>query len=80
LLRTVSSHAIANMSATLEHEHLGELRGKTVESAVQFLGLKYASIKDRLAAPQLVDSYASGTTDATKFGYARHVESMHHRC
>ncbi|CAG5169765.1 uncharacterized protein ALTATR162_LOCUS7077 [Alternaria atra] len=56
------------MSATLEHEHLGELKGKSVDGAVQFLGLKYASIKDRLAAPQLVDSYGSGTTDATKFG------------
>jgi carboxylesterase type B len=61
------------MSATLTHEHLGELKGKAVEGAVQFLGLKYASIKDRLAAPQLVESYGSGTTDATKFGYVGDV-------
>jgi hypothetical protein len=61
------------MSATLEHEHLGELKGKSVDGAVQFLGLKYASIRDRLAAPQLVDSYGSGTTDATKFGYVNYV-------
>lgn len=71
--RTIASHAAANMSATLKHEHLGELKGKTVDDAVQFLGLKYASIKDRLAAPQLVDSYGSGAIDATKFGYVKYV-------
>lgn len=53
----------------LSRMHAGELEGKSVDGAVQFLGLKYASIKDRLAAPQLVDSYGSGTTDATRFGY-----------
>ncbi|KAI4685004.1 uncharacterized protein J4E88_004447 [Alternaria novae-zelandiae] len=56
------------MSETLKHQHLGEIEGKPVDGAVQFLGLQYASLKDRLAAPQLVDSYGSGTTDATKFG------------
>jgi hypothetical protein len=76
LLLTVSSHATADMSAILKHEHLGELKGKSVDGAVQFLGLKYASIKDRLAAPELVDSYGSGTTDATQFGYVRSTYLM----
>jgi hypothetical protein len=64
------------MSATLKHQNLGELEGKAVDGAVQFLGLKYASLKDRLAAPHLVDSYGSGTTDATKFGYVRLLRLM----
>ena len=60
------------MSATLKHQDLGELEGKTVDGAVQFLGLKYASIKDRLAAPELVENYGAGATDASKFGYVGH--------
>ncbi|KAF1830650.1 alpha/beta-hydrolase [Decorospora gaudefroyi] len=56
------------MSATFQHAHLGELKGNTVQGAVQFLGLKYASLKNRLATAELVDSYASGSTDATKYG------------
>jgi hypothetical protein len=72
LFRTISSHATANMSATLKHEHLGELKGKSVDGIAQFLGLKYASIKDRLAAPELVENYGAGATDASKFGYVGH--------
>lgn len=60
------------MSATLKHEHLGELKGRSVDGVAQFLGLKYASIKDRLAAPELVESYGAGATDASKFGYVGH--------
>ncbi|EFQ87185.1 hypothetical protein CFE70_001165 [Pyrenophora teres f. teres 0-1] len=56
------------MSTTLNHANLGELKGKAVDSAVQFLGLKYASLRDRFAPAELVDSYGSGSTDATKFG------------
>ncbi|RMZ66831.1 carboxylesterase [Pyrenophora seminiperda CCB06] len=61
---------LSSMSATLNHSHLGELKGKAVDSAVQFLGLKYASLRDRFAVAELVDSYNSGSTDATKFGPA----------
>jgi carboxylesterase type B len=55
------------MSATLNHAHLGELKGNAVDKAVQFLGLKYASLKDRFSAPELVDSYGGGA-DATRYG------------
>jgi hypothetical protein len=61
------------MSATLKHEHLGELKGTSVDGAVQFLGLKYATLKNRLATAELVDSYGSGTTDATKYGSVIHT-------
>lgn len=64
------------MSATFNHAHLGELRGKAVDSAVQFLGLKYASLKDRFATAELVDSYESGSTDATKFGFVAHTLAL----
>jgi hypothetical protein len=50
------------------HPHLGELKGNSVDGAVQFLGLKYATLKNRLATAELVDSYDSGTTDATRYG------------
>ncbi|RAR15774.1 para-nitrobenzyl esterase [Stemphylium lycopersici] len=56
------------MSATFKHAALGELEGNKVDGSIQFLGLKYASIKDRFAPPELVSDYGSGSTDATKFG------------
>ncbi|KAF1937900.1 alpha/beta-hydrolase [Clathrospora elynae] len=56
------------MSATLKHVQLGELKGKSMDGSVQFLGLKYASLKNRLATAEFVDSYGSETTDATRYG------------
>jgi len=64
------------MSATLNHIHLGELKGKVVDSAVQFLGLKYASLRDRFAIAELLDSYGPGSTDATKFGFVAHLSTL----
>jgi carboxylesterase type B len=57
------------MSTLFKHTELGEIKGNVVDSTVQFLGLKYASLKDRLAPPQLVTSYGAGTIDASKHGY-----------
>ncbi|KAH9878854.1 hypothetical protein J1614_002288 [Plenodomus biglobosus] len=56
------------MSATLKHAKLGELRGNNVDGVTQFLGLKYATLKNRLASAELVEGYGSQSTDATKFG------------
>ena len=56
------------MAATLKHTQLGELKGNSVDGTVQFLGLKYASLKNRLATAEIVNSYGSGITDATKYG------------
>ncbi|KAF5844230.1 hypothetical protein GGP41_002800 [Bipolaris sorokiniana] len=56
------------MSATLNHPALGEIKGNQRDGVAQFLGLKYASIKDRFAPPELVDNYGPDNTDATKFG------------
>lgn len=61
------------MSAILKHPALGEIKGNQRDGVAQFLGLKYASIKDRFAPPELADNYGSGNTDATKFGYVPHA-------
>lgn len=58
------------MSATVSHPSLGELKGNVRNGTAQFLGLKYARLKDRLAPAELVDSYAPGVTDAWNYGYA----------
>jgi carboxylesterase type B len=55
------------MSVTFKHAPLGDLKGNSVDGAVQFLGLKYASLKNRFAPAELIESYGGGA-DATKFG------------
>jgi hypothetical protein len=57
------------MSATHQHPKLGQIKGNTVDGAVQFLGIKYASLKDRLATAELISHYDHGPIDATKYGY-----------
>jgi carboxylesterase type B len=57
------------MSTTLEHDSLGELKGNTKDGVAEFLGLKYATLKDRFASAELLDRYGPGPTDATKYGY-----------
>lgn len=56
------------MSATLDHPEFGQVTGTAVDGTVQFLGLKYASLENRFAPPQLVTSYGSVPVDATKYG------------
>ena len=58
------------MSASVDHEDLGQVKGLVVDETVQFRGLKYASLENRLAKPQLVTSYGFGAVDATAYGYA----------
>ncbi|KAF1996665.1 alpha/beta-hydrolase [Amniculicola lignicola CBS 123094] len=55
------------MSTTYVHPEIGQLKGNIVDGAVQFLGLKYASLQNRLAPSELVTSYRP-STDASKFG------------
>lgn len=57
------------MTTTFKHADLGELKGNVVDGTAQFLGLKYASLENRFAAPQLVTTYGSGAVDASKYGY-----------
>jgi hypothetical protein len=61
-------HHHIRMFTTLEHAKLGKINGVAVDGTVQFRGLKYASLKNRFAPPQLVTSYETQSTDATKYG------------
>ena len=60
----------ATMPTTLKHRDLGDVKGNTKDSAIEFRGIKYASLENRFAEPSLVTDYGSGALDATKFGYA----------
>lgn len=54
----------------LLHPSLGEIKGKPTDKCVaQFLGLQYATIKDRYAPPELVKYNENQTIDATSLGY-----------
>jgi len=55
------------MAATISHPEIGKVQGKPGDGVTQFLGIQYGSVKDRLAAPELVERY-SGVVDGTKLG------------
>jgi hypothetical protein len=56
------------MSTSLQHSELGELKGNIIDGVAQFLGLKYATLKNRLATAELLSNYGQEPTDATKYG------------
>ena len=68
------------MAATFTHPTLGQVQGNQRDGVAQFLGLRYASIRDRFAPPELVDSYGSGDIDATKFGSVECNSPLCSRC
>ncbi|KAK3681248.1 Alpha/Beta hydrolase protein [Podospora appendiculata] len=49
------------------HPLIGQVVGKEADKCTQFLGIKYATLKDRFAAAELVSHDGSGI-DATKYG------------
>ncbi|GAB1199562.1 hypothetical protein APSETT444_008912 [Aspergillus pseudonomiae] len=55
-------------ATTIQTKHLGQIRGRTAEGVTQFLGIKYATLQDRLADAQLVEKHDGGIVDATKDG------------
>jgi len=54
--------------ATLRTTSLGEIRGKTADGVTQYLGVKYASLRNRLADAELVETREGDILDATKDG------------
>lgn len=60
------------MAATISHTSLGEIRGKVGDGVVQYLGLKYATLKNRFAEPEVVTAAtgpsSQGPIDATTLG------------
>lgn len=56
---------------TINHPTIGPLKGiKLSSKVIQFLGIQYATLKDRFARGELLVQYPSawGILDATKFG------------
>lgn len=58
------------MTETIQHPSIGTVVGKAEDGTVQFLGVKYASLNDRFAEPQLLSHYHGDKVDATKIGYS----------
>lgn len=56
------------MTTLFAHRELGDVKGNNRDSAVEFLGIKYAELQNRFATPELVTGYGAGTLDATKYG------------
>jgi carboxylesterase type B len=57
------------MAARIKHQALGEIHGRQGDGVTQFLGIKYASLKDRFAASELFEYDGwKGVIDGTKSG------------
>lgn len=46
----------------------GTFTGKAGNGVVQYLGVKYASLKDQLSVPEMVQDYGVEVVNATKYG------------
>ena len=57
------------MTSILKTPLLGEIHGTHHDSVVQYLGVKYATLKNRLADAELVETREGGVLNATKDGY-----------
>lgn len=55
-------------TVTIEHPSIGSIKGLDGDGVVQFLGVQYATLKDRLAEAQVKTAYES-PVDATVHGY-----------
>ena len=56
------------MTATIKTSSLGLIRGKVEDGVVQYLGVTYATLKDRLADAELIIAREGDILDATKDG------------
>lgn len=57
------------MTAQVKHPQLGQIQGRQADGVIQFLGIKYASLKDRFSASELA-KYDGGhnSIEATELG------------
>lgn len=61
--------AIADMSTnTIQHPSIGDVVGRDGDGVVQFLGIQYATLRDRFAESQVRSQYHS-PVDATSHGW-----------
>jgi len=56
------------MTTILKTTSLGEIRGKVADGVVQYLGIKYASLRNRFADAELIEKRDGDVLDATKDG------------
>ena len=58
------------MTALLQTTFLGQIQGKTTDGVTHYRGVKYASLRNRLADAESVSSrsFGDGILDATKDG------------
>lgn len=56
------------MTTVLQTKQLGQIRGKTVNGVTNYLGIKYATLRDRLADAELVERREGDVLDATNDG------------
>jgi carboxylesterase type B len=56
------------MAAVLQTQHLGTIQGKSGDGVTQYLGIKYATLKNRLADAIPIDNHEGVTLDATRDG------------
>lgn len=54
---------------------LGDFRGKKGDGVTQYLGIKYANVKDQLAAPEPFAGYGEGVVNASRYGYVSNFHS-----
>lgn len=55
------------MASTLKSASLREIRGRDNDGVIQYFGIKYATLKNRLADAELAESQG-GVLDATRDG------------
>lgn len=56
------------MAALLNTTALGKVQGTTKDGVTQYLGIKYATLKNRLADAELIAERDGDVLDATKDG------------
>ena len=66
---TQSSLYPPGLPPILEHPAIGRVQGRYNKGVIQYLGIKYASLKNRLADAQLVEYKGNEHIDATRHGY-----------
>lgn len=54
----------------IQHPSIGDIEGLDGDGVYQFLGVQYATVKDRLAESQVKTAY-EGPVDATRHGYEK---------
>jgi hypothetical protein len=60
---------INTMPITIQHPGLGEVKGNAADGTAEFLGLQYATIRNRLATAEMISNKGTECIDATSYGY-----------